>query len=47
MEGEKAAIHADYEQEKIAYQKLLKEYNMLKAVNDDLKEKVKMLRGGE
>ena len=47
MEGEKAAIHAEYEQEKIAYQKLLKEYNMLKAVNDDLKEKVKMLRGGE
>ena len=47
MEGEKTAIHAEYEQERIAYQKLLKEYNMLEAVNDDLKEKVNMLRGGE
>merc|ERR1719410_1462958 len=45
MEGEKTAIHAEYEQERIAYQKLLKEYNMLEAVNDDLKEKVNMLRG--
>ena len=27
MEQEKAAIHAEYEQERIAYQKLLKDYN--------------------
>ena len=27
MEGEKTAIHAEYEQERIAYQKLLKDYN--------------------
>lgn len=47
MEEEKAAIHAEYEQERIAYQKLLKEYNTLEAANDDLKEKVNMLRGGE
>ena len=47
IEEERAAIHAEYEQERIAYQKLLKEYNMLEAVNDDLKEKVNMLRGGE
>merc|ERR1719410_2732303 len=45
MEGEKTAIHAEYEQERIAYQKLLKEYNMLEAANDDLKEKVNVLRG--
>ena len=47
MEEEKAAIHAEYEQERIAYQKLLKEYNTLEAANDDLKERVNMLRGGE
>ena len=47
MEEEKAAIHAEYEQERIAYQKLLKEFNTLEAANDDLKEKVNMLRGGE
>ena len=47
MEDEKAAIHAEYEQERIAYQKLLKEYNTLEAANDELKEKVHMLRGGE
>ena len=45
MEEEKTAIHAEYEQERIAYQKLLKEYNMLEAANDDLKEKVNVLRG--
>ena len=44
---ERAAIHAEYEQERIAYQKLLKEYNTLEAANDDLKERVNMLRGGE
>ena len=46
MEEEKSAIHTEYEQERIAYQKLLKEYNMLEAANDDLKEKVNKLRGG-
>ena len=47
MEEEKTAIHTEYEQERIAYQKLLKEYNMLEAANDDLKEKVNKLRGGK
>ena len=47
IEEERAAIHAEYEQERIAYQKLLKEYNTLEAANDDLKERVNMLRGGE
>ena len=46
MEEEKAAIHAEYEQERIAYQKLLKDYNLLETVNDDLKDRVTMLRGG-
>ena len=46
-EKEKAAIHAEYEQERIAYQKLLKEYNTLKAAIDDLKERVNMLREGD
>ena len=27
IEEERAAIHAEYEQERIAYQKLLKDYN--------------------
>ena len=46
MEEEKTAIHSEYEQERIAYQKLLKDFNMLEASNDDLKEKLNMLRGG-
>ena len=46
MEEEKAAIHAEYEQERIAYQKLLKDYNLLETVNDDLKDRVTLLRGG-
>ena len=46
MEEEKAAIHAEYEQERIAYQKLLKDYNLLETANDDLKDRVTMLRGG-
>ena len=46
MEEEKSAIHSEYEQERIAYQKLLKDFNMLEASNDDLKEKLNMLRGG-
>merc|ERR1712098_266088 len=45
MEEEKTAIHSEYEQERIAYQKLLKDFNMLEASNDDLKEKLNMLRG--
>jgi len=45
MEEEKSAIHSEYEQERIAYQKLLKDFNMLEASNDDLKEKLNMLRG--
>ena len=47
MEDEKAAIHAEYEQERIAYQKLLKDYNSLETTNDDLKEKLGALRGGK
>ena len=46
MEQEKAAIHAEYEQERIAYQKLLKDFNLLETVNDDLKERINLLRGG-
>ena len=46
MEEEKTAIHAEYEQERIAYQKLLKDYNLLETANDDLKDRVTMLRGG-
>merc|ERR1719342_982171 len=45
IEEEKSAIHSEYEQERIAYQKLLKDFNMLEASNDDLKEKLNMLRG--
>ena len=46
MEQEKAAIHAEYEQERIAYQKLLKDFNLLETANDDLKERINILRGG-
>ena len=47
MEQEKAAIHAEYEQERIAYQKLLKDFNLLETSNEDLKERINMLRGGD
>ena len=36
LEAEKQQIHSEYEQERIAYQKLLKEYNRLELLRDNL-----------
>ena len=36
LESEKKEIHDEYEQERIAYQKLLKEYNRLELQRDNL-----------
>ena len=46
LEDEKAAIHQEYEQERIAYQKLLKDFNRLEQANENLQEEVFNLRGG-
>ena len=40
MEEEKAAIHAEYEQERIAYQKLLKDFNRMEAATENLQDEV-------
>ena len=45
LETEKAAIHAEYEQERIAYQKLLKDFNRMEAVSENLQDEVNVLRG--
>ena len=42
MEDEKTAIHKEYEQERIAYQKLLKDFNRLETANDDLQDQVSL-----
>jgi len=46
LETEKAAIHQEYEQERIAYQKLLKDFNRLEMVNENMQEEINILRGG-
>ena len=46
LESEKSAIHQEYEQERIAYQKLLKDFNRLEMANENLQEEVNILRGG-
>merc|ERR1719410_1225693 len=46
LESEKAAIHAEYEQERIAYQKLLKDFNRMEAATENLQDEVNILRGG-
>jgi hypothetical protein len=46
LETEKAAIHSEYEQERIAYQKLLKDFNRMEAVADNLRDEVDILKGG-
>jgi len=46
LESEKAAIHQEYEQERIAYQKLLKDFNRLEMANENLQDEVNILRGG-
>jgi len=45
VEAEKQQIHSEYEQERIAYQKLLKEYNRLELLRDNLQDEVNILRG--
>ena len=45
LETEKAAIHAEYEQERIAYQKLLQDFNRKEAVTENLQDKENALRG--
>ena len=45
LESEKAAIHQEYEQERIAYQKLLKDFNRLEMANENLQDEVNILRG--
>ena len=45
MEQEKVAIHAEYEQERIAYQKLLKDFNRMEQQNENLQDEISMLRG--
>eukprot|EP00092_Neocalanus_flemingeri_P009668 GFUD01010409.1.p1 GENE.GFUD01010409.1~~GFUD01010409.1.p1 ORF type:complete len:1838 (+),score=622.26 GFUD01010409.1:290-5803(+) len=46
LESEKTAIHQEYEQERIAYQKLLKDFNRLEMANENLQDEVNILRGG-
>ena len=46
LESEKAAIHQEYEQERIAYQKLLKDFNRLEMANENLQDEVNIMRGG-
>merc|ERR1719228_1053617 len=46
LETEKAAIHQEYEQERIAYQKLLKDFNRLEMANENMQEEINILRGG-
>jgi hypothetical protein len=36
MEAEKAAIHAEYEQERIAYQRLIKDYHRVEQQCENL-----------
>eukprot|EP00094_Tigriopus_californicus_P007483 TCALIF_07205-PA protein Name:"Similar to MYO5A Unconventional myosin-Va (Gallus gallus)" AED:0.07 eAED:0.07 QI:0/0/0/0.83/1/1/12/0/1517 len=43
---EKAQIHQEYEQERIAYQKLLKDYNRLEAQFENLQDEVHQNRAG-
>ena len=40
IEDERAAIHAEYEQERIAYQKLLKDYNRQEAQLENLQDQM-------
>ena len=46
VEEEKANIHAEYDQERIAYQKLLKDYNRLEAQYDNVQDELHQARGG-
>jgi len=46
LEREKQEIHQEYEQERIAYQKLLKELNRAEQQCENLQEEVAGLRGG-
>ncbi len=39
-------MHAEYEQERIAYQKLLKDYNRLEAQMENLQDELQQARGG-
>lgn len=47
LDEEKAIIHAEYEQERIAYQKLLKDYNRLEAQFENLQDELHQARGGD
>ena len=42
LEAEKANIHTEYEQERIAYQKLLKAYNRLEVQYENLQVTVSL-----
>jgi len=46
LENEKAALASEYEAERVAYQKLLKDFNRLEAAQENLVEEVNVLRGG-
>lgn len=46
VEEEKANIHAEYDQDRIAYQKLLKDYNRLEAQLDNVQDELHQARGG-
>jgi len=45
VEEQKVAIHTEYEQERIAYQKLLKDFNRMEQQNENLRDEVSMMRG--
>ena len=45
-ESEKAAISQECMQARIAYQKLLKDFNRLEMANENLQDEVNILRGG-
>ncbi|XP_023346173.1 unconventional myosin-Va, partial [Eurytemora carolleeae] len=45
LENEKKQIHAEYEQERIAYQKLLKDFNRMELQCENLQDEVSSLRG--
>ncbi len=47
LEEERGTIHAEYEQERIAYQKLLKDYNRLEAQFENAQDELYQARGIE
>ena len=47
LEEERATIHTEYDQERIAYQKLLKAYNRLEAQFENAQDELRQVRGDD